>query len=72
LIEIALVKVHRRQGPRISFPVFGLSPSADGFAFLSREGPANDSFSTRSNCQMFATLRTIFSCVTIAPHENPN
>jgi hypothetical protein len=26
----------------------------------------------RSNCQMFATLRSNFSCVTIAPHENPN
>jgi hypothetical protein len=29
-------------------------------------------FSPSSNCQMFATLRTNFSCVTIAPHENQN
>jgi hypothetical protein len=28
--------------------------------------------SSRSNCQMIATLRTNFSGVTIAPHENPN
>jgi hypothetical protein len=58
-----------------SFQVFapGFSPGADGFALLLREDPANDSiFSPRSNRQMIATLRTNFSCVTIAPHENPN
>jgi hypothetical protein len=27
---------------------------------------------SRSNCQMFATLRTDFFGVTIAPYENPN
>jgi hypothetical protein len=27
---------------------------------------------SRSNCQMFATLRADFSSVTIAPYENPN
>jgi hypothetical protein len=49
-----------------------LSPDTGAFARLVREDPASESISPGSNCQMIATLRANFSCVTIAPYENPN
>ena len=37
-----------------------------------RAARAFSAIRARSSCQMFATLRTNFSCVTIAPYENRN
>jgi hypothetical protein len=48
---------------RRSLPPYSISYASR--AFLSYSEP-------RSSCEMFATPRTNFFCVTIAPHENQN
>jgi hypothetical protein len=53
-----------------SAPSFSMAPTNSPSFVVTI--PRTTPFSPRSNCQMFATPRTNFSGVTIAPHENQN